>query len=244
MVTKLRWVVEAVHGNLAQKYKLLHHQFNNQMLPDVGTYCRIACLLYNLTGKPLNSDVKNLEIIVHRMKTQKNVPNDLSIKVQKNNYHKMSTCYKEISSKDLLGFPEMTIEDLNILFTGSYQTSQAISYLGEMLEEDNSIKLSYLIACPGIVRFKVKSRHINSKTYMTFIEYDAVDVGISAIKGYCCNCANGLRTIGCCSHVAAIIYHLSYGRYLARIIRPSEVLTNLFDLDNVCPVIDIDSDED
>ncbi|KAK7871247.1 hypothetical protein R5R35_007536 [Gryllus longicercus] len=138
----------------------------------------------------------------------------------------------------------MTLDDLELFFTGSYQLSQAISYLGEMLDDNNSLSLAFLKEEPGIVRFEVKSRHIKSKIYKCYIHYDVDDVGLDAIKGYCCSCANGLRTIGCCSHVAALVYHLSYGRYLSKIIRPSEVLTNVFDINNVCPVIDEDSDED
>lgn len=67
---------------------------------------------------------------------------------------------------------------------------------------------------------------------------------MDAIKGYYCDCANGLRTIGSCSHIAALVYYLSYGRYLSQMIRPAEILTNMFAIENVCPVIDEDSDED
>lgn len=67
---------------------------------------------------------------------------------------------------------------------------------------------------------------------------------MDGIKRYCCNCANGNRTIGCCSHIAAVIYYLSYGRYLSKIIRPAEVLTKLFHFEEVQPVIEEDIDED
>ena len=50
-VTKLRWVVEAVHGILKQKYKLLDHKLDNKMLPKVGTYFRIAAFLNNILEK-------------------------------------------------------------------------------------------------------------------------------------------------------------------------------------------------
>lgn len=60
--------------------------------------------------------------------------------------------------------------NFNIHFTGSYQVSQAICHLEEMLKENNSIKLSYHITCTKIVRFEVKSTHIMiSKTYKTFL---------------------------------------------------------------------------
>ncbi len=66
----------------------------------------------------------------------------------------------------------------------------------------------------------------------------------SGISKYCCECANGKRTIGCCSHVESVIYYLSHARYLAKIIRPAEILSKLFGVDQVVPVINEDSDED
>ena len=33
------------------------------------------------------------------------------------------------------------------------------------------------------------------------------------IKAYVCSCRNGLRTSGCCVHVATLIYYLTHARY-------------------------------
>lgn len=222
----------------------MHNQFHNQLLPDAGTYCKIACFLYNLTAKRLESDTENLEVIIQRMKLQKSISNHLAQKVQEENLNKKSVPFASITSNDLLDFPELSIDDLKLLFTGTYQLKQAISYLGEMLQDDNSLPISFLKNDREIVKFEVRSRHINSKTYKCYVNYDKNNTGLDAIKGYCCNCANGLRTVGCCSHIAALIYHLSYGRYLSKVIRPAEVLSYLFDKDNVCPIIDEDSEED
>lgn len=38
----------------------------------------------------------------------------------------------------------MTITDLTILFTGTYQLSQAVSYLAEMVDKDGQIKVQYV----------------------------------------------------------------------------------------------------
>lgn len=56
LVTKSRWIVEAVHGIIGQKCKLLHHQLNNLLLPNAELFCQIACFLQNTFGKRLNSD--------------------------------------------------------------------------------------------------------------------------------------------------------------------------------------------
>ena len=79
---------------------------------------------------------------------------------------------------------------------------------------------------------------------LTFHNFTIQTVGINGIQRYCCNCANGNRTVGCCSHVAAAIYYLSHARYLSRIINPAEVLNILFDFEGAQPVIEEDSDDD
>lgn len=114
-VTKLRWVIECIHGIIAQKYKLLQHQFRNQALSDAGTYCRLACYIYNLTGKRLNSDDRNLELI-ETMKLRKNVHNYLAKKVLDKNYNRKSAPFEKISSADLTDFPELGLQELTLFF--------------------------------------------------------------------------------------------------------------------------------
>jgi len=44
-VTKVRWVVQSVHGIVGRKFKLLHTQVDNKFLPKVGahgTYCLLS----------------------------------------------------------------------------------------------------------------------------------------------------------------------------------------------------------
>lgn len=64
--------------------------------------------------------------------------------------------------------------------------------------------------------------------------------GMYGISRYLCDYANGKRTVGCCSHIAAIIYYLAYAKYLAKIIRPAEILSRLFTADDTIAVINED----
>lgn len=77
-VTKVRWVVEAVHGILGQKYKLLHHSLDNKLLPNVQSLFRIACYLNNIFGKRLNSDVGIRDDIIEQMKSRRNSEKSLA----------------------------------------------------------------------------------------------------------------------------------------------------------------------
>lgn len=59
-----RWVVEAVHGIIKQKYWLLNHKLDNKLLPNTSVFCRIACFLNNEFGTGLDSDLDLSEKII------------------------------------------------------------------------------------------------------------------------------------------------------------------------------------
>ena len=43
LVTKIQWVVQALHGLIGQEYKMIHHQLDNELLCHVG--CSICIIL-------------------------------------------------------------------------------------------------------------------------------------------------------------------------------------------------------
>ncbi|XP_063620645.1 uncharacterized protein LOC134793052 [Cydia splendana] len=242
VVTKVRWVVESVHGIIKQKYRLLDHKVDNKILPNIGSLCRIACFLNNKYGRRLLSDTNNTDAIITHLKTKSDMTvNNMAQLVEENGWIRKKTIFKNISSNDLLDFPELTQDDLHIFFGGSYQLKQSICYLAELQNPDGSINIEYLKE-NEILRIHIKSRHINKKTYHIFIRYIPNQNNYASITDHYCTCPNGNRTAGCCSHIAAVIY---YARYISRIIKPAEILTNIFDcfVDNLT-VINENSDED
>ena len=48
------------------------------------------------------------------------------------------------------------------------------------------------------------------------------------IKGWICTCMNGKRLAGCCSHVATVIYYLSYARFKSKNKYPGNYLNGIF----------------
>lgn len=199
-VTKIRWVVESVHGVLKQKYRLLDHKIDNKLIPKIGIYFKIAAFLNNIFGKRLQSDVETLDEIVQRMQDQKDIQNTLAIETEEKGWLRRKLCFTTVTSDDILDFPEMTEKDLKILFTGSYQLSQSVSYLAEMIDKDGKLNLEYVKEETNVLKLKVPSRHISRTTYRCFIRYKPNSVGISGVIHYACECANGRRTVGCCSH--------------------------------------------
>ena len=48
LVTKIRWVLEAVQGILKQNYHLLDHKIDSKFVPNNGIYLRLASFLNNV----------------------------------------------------------------------------------------------------------------------------------------------------------------------------------------------------
>ena len=143
-VTKIRWAVESVHGVLKQKYRLLDHKIDNKLIPKTGLYFRIASFLNNTFGKRLQSDVDNFDDILKRMHSQRNVQNTLAPEVEEKGWLRRKLPFKSVTSEDILDFPETTERDLKILFTGTYQLAQAVSYLAEMIDTYDKLRIEYV----------------------------------------------------------------------------------------------------
>lgn len=181
------------------------------------------------------------------MKAQRSKPNLVAAKVESENLSRKRVPFQQLSSRDLLDFPELSEEDLHILFTGSYQFKQAVSYLAEVLDENDELLVKYYKdSTPNnkLVQFCVQSRHKNRTMWKCYIEYESNLNTVDGILGYCCECPNGNRTVGCCAHVTAVIYYLSNLRFQSKIPQPAKILTHLFDQDEIEPVIGSDLDDE
>lgn len=66
----------------------------------------------------------------------------------------------------------MTERDLKILFIRSYQLSQAVSYLAEMVDKNGKLNIEYVKEEKNVLKLKIPSRHIFRTTYRCFLRYN------------------------------------------------------------------------
>ncbi len=97
-----------------EKYHLLQQQVDDKLLPKVASYCRIASFLNNRFGKRLDSDVDQLNEIVLQMESRKSIYNSLATQVEQERLGKRKLPFNQISSADILDFPEMTNKELRL----------------------------------------------------------------------------------------------------------------------------------
>jgi hypothetical protein len=155
----------------------------------------------------------DIEVAKH-MKTLVNKPNLLYNLVKEKKYDKLRKVFKKIDACDINeipDFPVLTLEHLKQLTLGSYQLKQSCSYIAQHLDETGYIIESIKIPGEYIIRNRLRSHHKSQARYNVFIRYNPqIHLNID----WCCDCPVGLRTVGCCSHIASIIYYLGYARHV------------------------------
>jgi len=122
----------------------------------------------------------------------------------------------------------MTEDSLLMFTSGLYQLRMALSYLAEIIDANDEVPMRYVKVKPTIIRVDIRSRHSERVEYRVYIDYEPGSNGVEGIKRYYCDCKNGARTVGCCSHVATVVFYLSHARWQPVIPRPAEHLTDLF----------------
>ncbi|CAF1091243.1 unnamed protein product [Brachionus calyciflorus] len=153
---------------------------------------------------------------------------------------------KKIEELQADGFPKLNVEIIrkNITF-GYYQLEQANGYLFEHFSanEDYEFLVSNNLENEEdskIVFAKIQSRHSNSFKYKKFVSFKPYSNNLDNLS-WICSCKTGKKTLGCCSHVAALIYFMGYGRFnLENIPKAGMKLKNI-----IIPILnDTDDDEE
>ena len=91
---------------------------------------------------------------------------------------------------------------------GIFQLKEAKNYVS-----DNFTDHQYeVFACNPIdhlLRVKLESRHSSSVRHIVFINYTRD----CEIVGWYCTCKVVARVVGCCAHVASVLWYLGYHRF-------------------------------
>jgi hypothetical protein len=218
MVTKCRWVVEAINGFL-KKFKSLRFT-DNKSLSHIMLDYKIAAAFINQFYKPLFSDgdEANQLLIAKKIKNNLNQANTLinEIRLIKT---KSSNKFIKVNASAIDDFPKLTLDIIkNDITLGSYQLEQSIGYISEHIDENGNFEIQQQQNAENKSDFKlikalIQSRHINKKKYDVFIKYKPNIDKSEGIATWYCSCKNGKRTIGCCSHIACVILYLSNAKF-------------------------------
>lgn len=239
IVTKTRFIVEVRNGHIKSKWKYFNSVKNVESIPYLMKDYQVCVALLNSFCVSVRSDKDDWDLIGNTMLSRLNMKNELSMLVSKIPISLFT------SMNNLTLFPKLKIEELKEITQGTYQIAQSRSYCQMHLKENRNDfvinvlnenecrkfceKLITANSSPLLLLTKFKSRYVASKHHKSYVLIDLNATGKAKVLSYCCSCKNGLRTIGCCSHVTTILW---YTYYIERtnIRLPSQNLNNYFDL--------------
>lgn len=238
MVTKVRFVVEVRNSHIKNIWKHLDGVKNYQSIPYLKHDFRIGAALVNAFCSKIESDQNDWEIVANQMLTQFDEKNVLT----RNVFRIPDSAFKAVNNLTI--YPKLEIKDLKCISQGSYQINQARSYCQSHLKANNGnfvTKICCAETCrkycssilekdsnPLLLMANISSRFQSSKIRKTHVLLDLNARGIAMVIAYCCTCPNGLRTVGCCSHVMAIVWYTLYIEK-QRIPLPSKNLDHILD---------------
>ena len=62
----------------------------------------------------------------------------------------------------------------------------------------------------GVLKAQIRSSHTSSRTYKLWIEHST---SLNPITGWFCTCKSGDRVVGCCAHIASVLWYLGFERH-------------------------------
>ena len=209
LVTKVRWVVESANGRIKQ-WRALSNVLPNSQIPFAGDYVRIVCSLCNAFRPPLVTSLESDAVIAKRMMALARSPNKLQQKVTDNKWDKRRTIWKTMDVSEMPDFPQLNENELRELTMGVYQIRQAKCYSKEHQTETGKYEIFVNKEQDGVLKAQIRSRHTSSKTYNLWIEHN---ISLNPITGWFCTCKSGARVVGCCAHIASVLWYLGFERH-------------------------------
>lgn len=239
LITMCRWVVETMNGRFKKDYKLFRHTYFNVSLPNMMTDFRITAAIINATRRPYADSIYAQQFI-DIINGNINRRNEVVEYVSGHNLNRQRVAFTAIDASDAaFDFPQLSYEDLILFTLGSYHLRIARSYVHEHMRPNGLYIIELyrhheLVNNRSLIRGRIQSRHVRSKQYYTYILVNPTREGRESIEDYYCSCIHGRRTIGCCAHIASMVYFLSWARHQEQIDAPAMFL------DNTIVPVDID----
>jgi hypothetical protein len=103
----------------------------------------------------------------------------------------------------------MDLDILRSLFFGTYQIKQNKTDTEDHFDDNGNYVIQVAREDAEVLRCRIQSRHLNATRYYAWIQYP---FSSNMIEVWYCQCRSGARTLGCCRHVASVIWYLAYAR--------------------------------
>lgn len=238
LITKSRWVVESRNGHLRSKFKFFDKTIEKAHISDLNKYLLVAGAIIN-RFHPLirmeDATVENAQRMLRKLRD----PNIVQGRVEVENLRRRRGAeWVRLGHEAFPNFPRLTMAQLKNITFGTYQIGLARSYIQDKIirDDDEEFQFDQLFGEPGFICICIYSRFRHRIIHRLWIAYDNEHRGPANVPvdniifGYYCTCQCGARTIGCCAHIASMLWFLGYARHAENIKYPTRtILENVLD---------------
>lgn len=236
--TKTRFVVEVRNSHIKKKWKHLSGTKIHQFIPYLKKDFEVCTALVNAFSCKIISDKNDWNDIADLMLDKRNQLNHLQTIV-----HRIrDNAFTAVPNLTL--FPKLLLSDLKKISQGSYQIRQSTSYCQSHLKENNNTFITKICDAnicqqlcghlldntsnPLLLSMDLKSRFQSNRFHRVYVLLSLDFNNKYVVNQFCCSCRHGRRTVGCCSHVMALLwYTLHIDSTTMRF--PSSNFDNVFD---------------
>lgn len=204
-ITKLRWIVEADNGWFKRVFPFFHQTIQTKYFGNLYNFLRITCAIKNAFSPATFREEEKHKEFAEIIRNHSIIENPLLVKIQEHDLDgREAAWHKADEDSILLEFPRLDLQDLELITLGQYQLNVGERYNEEHLAVNDVYKYLYHKDMPGLIRVKMQSRFSKKDKRTMWIEFLENGRGRDSITGYYCKCPSGPRTLGCCSHIAAV----------------------------------------
>lgn len=244
LVTMTRWIIEAIDGHLKNIFKFFANRISTAHVRNLSDFLKIAGAIINRYKQRITLPNRNAAFARGVLGRADEV-NIVQARVEAEGLRNRRARWRALNQEHFQLFPRLTVEQLHDLTFGTYQILLSPSHIQDtLLRNENEIADQQHVEFDanyineyGFVRFRIFSRFRTAGQHQIWIAFNEEYVEDNPqleenepIFGYYCVCKSGARTLGTCSHVAALIWFLGYARHQNVVKYPSlEVLQSIVD---------------
>ncbi|CAF4363778.1 unnamed protein product [Rotaria magnacalcarata] len=198
-----------------QEVVFFSERINQSFLLNLGTLSRIVAASLN-RYRPIIYDTKSMEHedMAQRMLSLLKQQSNIETLVTSGQLSLRKNWIKIFDVRENFNFPHLDLDFLRNYTCGTYQLKMSKPYAkAHLFENENEFELQMSPDNDQLIRCRLHSRHSGNTRYFICIEFDNNDED-EPIRDHFCQCKSGKRKIGCCAHVATILWYIRYARHI------------------------------
>ncbi|CAF4115827.1 unnamed protein product [Rotaria sp. Silwood2] len=215
MTTKTRWIIESFHSQF-KKWRFFSERISQDFLLNIDILVRtLAASLNKYRPRLFRGKSAEDYTLANKMLLMKNRTSHLEQLISNGDLSLRKNWTSLLDIELDFYFPYLTLDFLREYTCGVYQIKQSPAYAkAHLYDHDGEFEFQLSSSDDSFLRCRLHSKHSSTTLYFICIHFDYDDKD-EPIKDHYCECKSGARSLGCCSHIATILWYTGYARHIA-----------------------------